>query len=51
MNWRKALFDASPWLTTIGLFVLWEVVCRLFKIPSFILAVHACEEGPCVSAV
>src|SRR6476620_2094958 len=37
MTWRKALFDASPWLTTIGLFVLWEVVCRLFKIPPFIL--------------
>src|SRR5262245_39176712 len=37
MNWRKTLFDASPWLTTIGLFLLWEVVCRLFKLPSFIL--------------
>jgi NitT/TauT family transport system permease protein len=37
MNWRKALFDASPWLTTIGLFMLWEVVCRLFKVPPFIL--------------
>jgi NitT/TauT family transport system permease protein len=37
MNWRKALFDASPWLTTIGLFMLWEVACRLFKIPPFIL--------------
>ena len=37
MNRRKALFDASPWLTTIGFFVLWELVCRLFKIPPFIL--------------
>src|SRR5262249_34135548 len=36
MNWRKALFDASPWLTTIGLFMVWEVVCRVFKIPPFI---------------
>jgi len=37
MNWKKALFDTSPWLTTIGLFMLWEVACRLFKIPPFIL--------------
>ena len=37
MNWRKALFDASPWLTTIGLFMLWEAVCRVFAIPPFIL--------------
>jgi NitT/TauT family transport system permease protein len=37
MNWKKILFDASPWLTTIGLFVVWELACRLFGIPSFIL--------------
>jgi NitT/TauT family transport system permease protein len=26
-----------PWLATIGLFVVWEVACRLFDIPQFIL--------------
>ena len=27
----------SPWLFTIGLFVLWELACRLFNIDKFIL--------------
>jgi NitT/TauT family transport system permease protein len=27
----------SPWLFTIGLFVLWEAACRLFSIDKFIL--------------
>src|SRR6266700_2919262 len=27
----------SPWLFTIGIFVFWELVCRLFKIDRFIL--------------
>ena len=27
----------SPWLFTIGLFVLWEAACRIFKIDKFIL--------------
>jgi len=27
----------APWIATIGLFVIWELVCRLFAIPSFIL--------------
>src|SRR5438445_10172955 len=27
----------SPWLFTIGLFVLWELVCRIFKIDTFVL--------------
>jgi NitT/TauT family transport system permease protein len=29
--------QARPWLLTIALFVLWELACRLFSIPSFIL--------------
>jgi NitT/TauT family transport system permease protein len=27
----------SPWLFTVGLFVFWEAVCRIFKIDRFIL--------------
>lgn len=27
----------SPWLFTIGLFVLWELVCRLFQVDTFVL--------------
>ena len=27
----------APWLATIGLFLFWEVVCRLFSVPEFIL--------------
>ena len=27
----------SPWLFTIGLFVLWELACRVFKIDTFVL--------------
>lgn len=33
-NTREAL---SPWLFTIGLFVLWEAACRVFQIDPFIL--------------
>jgi NitT/TauT family transport system permease protein len=29
--------QARPWLLTIALFMLWELACRLFSIPSFIL--------------
>jgi len=32
-----ALERLSPWLFTIGLFVLWEACCRIFKIDRFIL--------------
>jgi len=32
-----ALERASPWLFTLGLFLLWEAVCRLFRIDQFIL--------------
>src|SRR5262245_27550878 len=27
----------SPWLFTIGLFAIWEAVCRIFKVARFIL--------------
>jgi NitT/TauT family transport system permease protein len=27
----------APWVATIGLFVLWEAICRLFALPEFIL--------------
>lgn len=27
----------SPWLVTIGLFVVWELGCRIFSIPEFVL--------------
>ena len=27
----------SPWLFTIGMFVLWELVCRIFKVDTFVL--------------
>ena len=33
IDWVKL----SPWLVTIGMFVLWEAVCRLFAIPQYIL--------------
>jgi NitT/TauT family transport system permease protein len=32
-----ALERASPWLFTLGLFLLWEAVCRLFRVDQFIL--------------
>src|SRR6266576_495025 len=27
----------SPWLFTVGIFVLWELVCRVFKVDTFVL--------------
>jgi NitT/TauT family transport system permease protein len=27
----------APWVATIALFVVWEIVCRVFKIPEFFL--------------
>src|SRR2546430_1168204 len=27
----------SPWLFTIAMFVLWELVCRIFKVDTFVL--------------
>ena len=35
MNGRA--LTAAPWIATIGLLVVWELVCRLFQIPEFIL--------------
>ncbi len=34
---RKRLQAALPWLVAIGVLVVWEVVCRAFKIPAFVL--------------
>jgi len=31
------LIRLSPWIATIALFVVWEAVCRIFKIPEFFL--------------
>ena len=27
----------APWLFTVALFVIWELVCRVFNIPEFFL--------------
>jgi NitT/TauT family transport system permease protein len=32
-----ARIDWYPWATGIGLFVVWEVVCRVFKVPTYLL--------------
>lgn len=34
---RKRLQALLPWLVALGVLVLWEVVCRAFKIPQFVL--------------
>ena len=34
---NKLLDRAAPVLTFVGLLVLWEAVCRLFEVPSFLL--------------
>ena len=31
------LHAASPWLSTIAFFLIWEIGCRLFDVPTFIL--------------
>jgi len=36
MNSRQ-LQALMPWMVTVGLFIVWEVSCQLFKIPKFIL--------------
>ena len=33
VNWQKL----SPWLYTIGMFIIWEVACRFFSIPVYFL--------------
>ncbi|MDO8877264.1 MAG: ABC transporter permease [Pseudolabrys sp.] len=37
MNRTNLLIKASPWLFTIGLFVVWEAAVYIFKIPVFFL--------------
>jgi NitT/TauT family transport system permease protein len=34
---KTPMRQARPWLMTIALFVVWELACRLFSIPTFIL--------------
>jgi NitT/TauT family transport system permease protein len=34
---RRALYNASPWLATGGFFLIWEVACRVLNVPAFIL--------------
>ncbi len=35
---RKAFRASLPWLSALGLFVLWELVCVVFQVPESILA-------------
>ena len=37
MNRTALIVRLSPWLFTIGLLIVWEASCRLFKIPTFFL--------------
>jgi len=37
MNQSKVFIRLAPWVFTIWLFVIWEVICRAFKIPEFFL--------------
>jgi len=32
-----ARMKLAPWIATIGLFVVWELACRLFDVPEFVL--------------
>jgi NitT/TauT family transport system permease protein len=34
---RRTLRRLSPWLVTLGLFLVWEAACRLLKVPVFVL--------------
>ena len=33
----STLEKLSPWLFTVGLFIVWELACRVFRIDKFIL--------------
>ena len=33
----RILYAASPWLSTVAFFLIWELGCRLFDVPTFIL--------------
>ena len=37
MNGSKTFIRLAPWVFTIGLFVVWELICRVFQIPEFFL--------------
>ena len=37
MNNSKLFIRLAPWIFTIGLFLVWEIICRAFKIPEFFL--------------
>ena len=32
-----ARMKLAPWIATVGLFVVWELACRLFDVPEFVL--------------
>jgi NitT/TauT family transport system permease protein len=34
---RKALRHILPWMVIIGIFVIWEIVVRVFEIEQFVL--------------
>jgi NitT/TauT family transport system permease protein len=34
---HDATKKAAPWVATIGLFVFWEIICRGFSVPEYIL--------------
>ena len=34
---RALLLNLSPWLFFVGLIVLWELVCRIFELPTYVL--------------
>jgi NitT/TauT family transport system permease protein len=34
---KKDLSKATPWISAIGLFVIWELIVRIFNIPVYIL--------------
>jgi len=34
---KKDFAKATPWLSAIGLFVLWELIVRIFNIPVYVL--------------
>ena len=37
MNKKLNLRKASPWLSAISLFVLWELIVRIFNLPPYVL--------------
>ena len=34
---RKTVQALLPWLVAVGVLIVWEIVCRAFKIPQFVL--------------